>query len=497
MRALNRIGALLATALVALVVCTTDDPTPRNAGPLLPVWHYSPSVRANGFVLSKNHDRIGFVDTSGRLVAEPIYVEYRLCPGPRGEALVVAQADDRVDVLDADGRVVGSTQASLAGASCGPLPGYVSLYRTTNNYDNHDPNETWGWEDWIATLPDLSRSDQLDARTADTGVAVDDDWLLARSAELIHRTGRRVQTAAGGTGQDYLSPISWDSYHYPVTLSPVSTGEWPVPARSTGQQGYIDRSGRWVAPPGFSTARPFAHGYAAVSDGTSSYFVNPSLRQVSPDYGQIWPVFTTRPPRATNPLFASVLGYTVTLPDDDGSDDPETARTGLLAPDLTVLAAPGTSRTRCYQSHDTSDAACLVVDGTGPRLVRLPDGASTPLPDGFTTVLSAQLVATADGTRVFRTTTGETFDVPAPFHAVIDDGWNPGGDAYVVCESDNGLRLVLDATGAVTPLATVERTVVTVDGKMYYWAHAGDQQGWVDATGTWLYRGSRYRLMED
>lgn len=484
-------GTLLVTVAAVLVGCTTGgttnptgtDPSDTGAAPhgtgLLPVWHRALSDEPDGSPLW-TLDRVGFVDTSGRLVVEPTYARYLLCPGPEGDTLVVAQADDRVDVLGTDGTVVGSAQARLSG--CGPLPGYATLYRVTDDE----------WEGWAAALPDLSRSD-LPAH----GVAVDDDWLLVTSypdstdtsptepppgtTELIDRYGNHVP-AAGSTGWGYFFTSDDD---------PLSTGEWPVPASDTdGRQGYLDRSGLWMAAPQFSLTSPFAHGYAAVSDGGSSYFVDPSFDRTGPVYDAIMPIYTVRP------LFVDIVGYMVILP-DGGADDPATARTGLLAPDLRVLADPATSRTDCYQSWDLPDAACLVVDGTGPRLVTLPDGASTPLPDGFTVVLSAQLVATADGTRVFRTTTGEVFDVPAPFHAVVDEGWNPGGDAFVVCESDNGLRLVLDATGAPTPLSSVEQAVTTTDGTVYFWAYAGDQQGWIDATGTWLYRESRHQLTED
>lgn len=477
--------ALVAMAAAVLAGCATGGTTTQTTAPaasaaagplgseLLPVWHRTQSSMLGEDTMLWDLDRIGFVDTSGQVVTEPVYARYRVCPGPDGGALVVAQTDDRVDALAADGTVVGSAQASLAG--CGPLPGYVELYQETDG--------DGGWDQWAAALPDLSRSD-----LPGQGVALDDDWLLvtsyveaddALSTELVDRTGRHVP-ADGDEG--------W-GYYYGANQSMLSTGEWPVPAADAdGRQGYLDRTGRWVAPPRFDAASPFAHGYAAVSDGALSHFVDTSLTQVGPDYGQISAVVTT------GPLFADVLGYTVTPPDGAG-DDPETARSGLLTPNLKILADPATSRTDC-RWPDSSDTVCLVIDDSGARLVTLPGGTSTPLPDGFTAVLSTHLVATADGTRVYSTATGTTFDVPAPFHALTD--WQAtGGDAFVVCESDNGLRLVLDATGARTPLASVEQAVTTTDGRTYSWVYAGDQQGYVDATGTWLYHESRHQITED
>ena len=486
-RPLVRTGTLLvAVALVALAGCTTNGTTPRTSAPgtaarplstgLLPVWHRTESAfgalgpdDSDSLVSWTSRERVGFVDTSGQVVAEPVYLRYRLCPGREGTAFVVAQASDRVDVLDAEGTVIGSASAELRG--CGRLAGYAELYRVTGDE----------WESWTATLPDLSPSDLPVG-----GVAVDDDWVLVTSysedddtttTELVDRSGHHVP-AAGDTGWGYFSYAD---------EGVLSTGEWPVPAADDeGQQGYLDRTGRWVAPPRFSTALPFVHGHAAVSDGTLSHFVDPSLDQTGPDYGDVYPVVVM-----TGSPFAHVLAYTVTPPGRTSQE-----RSGLLAPDLTVLADPATSRTDCHQSYDWLAAACLVVDDTGPRLVALPEGTSTPLPDGFTAVLSTHLVATADGTRVYSTATGAAFDVPAPFH-VPDWWWSPGGDAFVVCESDNGLRLVLDATGAVTPFAGVEYTVTTTDGTVYYWVTAGDQQGYVDATGTWLYRESRHQTTED
>ncbi len=481
-----RTGTLLLAVAVLAGCTTTGGATPTSSGPtrsavgpgtgLLPVWHRTLSAVPDDATLW-NLDRVGFVDTTGRLVVEPSYVRYDLCPGPDATLLVVAQAEDRVDVLDADGTVVASTPAGLSG--CGPLPGYVSLDRQAGDE----------WEMWAATLPDLSRTD-LPA----TGVAVDDDWLLVTSysdfdtgtptvtSELVDRYGNHVATD-GDTGWDYF--LLGDN-------APLSTGEWPVPAAAADdRQGYLDRSGHWMEPPQLTTARPFVHGYAAVADDTSSHFVDTSFDQVGPDYGMIWPLYTAGYP------FVDVLGYTVSLSGGGWPDDPDTALTGLLTPDLKVLADPETARTECAQSYDTPEVACLVVDGAGPRLIALPDGTSTPLPDGFTAVLSSQLVATDDGTRVLRVATGDVFDVPAPFHAVTDAGWLPGADAFVTCVSDNGLRLVLDATGATTPLASVEQTVTTTDGTEYYWVYAGDQQGWVDAAGAWLYRESRHQLQED
>jgi len=475
-------GVLAGVVVTALASCTTSPTSPStplvppalSAG-LLPVKHTTWSMSTNEY---DTHlvplERTGFVNTRGELVVDPVYVKYDMCLGPDREVLVVAQTNDRVDVLDGGGTVLASQQARLI--ACGPLPGFVRLYHA-------------GADDaWVATLPDLAVSG---LPLAPMAVAIDEDWVLmtlygddetweSREHVLVSRDGQRV-AAAGG---------AWAWYFLAGPETMFSTGEWPAPASDddTGQQGYLDQSGRWVAPPVFSSVRPFAAGFAAVStDDTHSYFVNTSLDKVGGDYGMVDPVFFR------SGSFAHVMAYTVRLPGPPGADDPPS---GLLAPDLSVLADPATSRTECRQSYDVPQAACLVVDATGTWVITLPDGDKSGVAGEFTTVLSQHLVTTDDRTRVHNTATGVTFDIPAPFH-VVGWWWNPGGDAFVMCESDNGLRMVVDATGAPTPFATVETSTITPDGTVYFWVLTGDDQGWVDTTGTWLYKEPRYQLTED
>jgi len=138
----------------------------------------------------------------------------------------------------------------------------------------------------------------------------------------------------------------------------------------------------------------------------------------------------------------------------------------------------------------------LVVGEACTWLVRWPDGARTAIDEQFTSQISATMVANDDGTVVHNTVTGVTFDIPAPFH-VADLEWNRGEDAFVSCESDNGLLMVLDLAGNRTPFATITGARMASNGRWYFWVEAGDQQGWVDSTGAWLYQESRYQLTED
>ncbi|MCL2467132.1 MAG: WG repeat-containing protein [Micrococcales bacterium] len=478
-------ATLLVTAatLVAAVGCThgaTPGPTASRTAastspagattrtPLLPVWHHTQSARLDEpWMLGL--DRIGFVDTSGRLVVEPRYAKFRTCPDAAGKVLVVAQAGHQVDVLDADGNIVASAAGELA--ECGPLPGFVQVV--------HRNGDLWDW--WAATLPDLSRSDLptdgafavLDADTMLFSVWEGDD----HTTELVSRSGERVVLAVSiGNG-----------YFYGGEQAALSSGEWPVPATdSQWSYGYLDQSGRWAAPPQWSSAGPFSGGYAPVRDKTRSHFVNTSFAQVGPAYGNIEVLVAPSFPSAT------VLGYVVT----PVGEEPGGKASGLLAADLTVLADPATSTTECRSSWDLGHGACLVVDEAGTWLVSLPDGTRSAVDKQFTALLSRTMVTNADGTKVHNSATGATFAVPAPFHVVGEWG-SPGDDAFVVCESGNGLRLVLDASGQRTPFSTVTNAVVASDGTVYFWVHAGDQQGYVDSTGAWLYQESRYQLTED
>jgi len=477
----TRLSATLlgaAVLAVGLVGCTPDMPkapaTSTPAGksaepvfgtPLLPVSRHTESGPAGESWAVTDLYRYGFVDLSGNLVVEPRYSAFRYCPGADGTVVVVAQDGDRVDALGADGTVVGSVDARLD--ECGPLPGLVRLAATDGGWET--------WDTWAASLPDLSRTDlPVDG----SFVVLDADSMLFQGwsddpADLVSRSGERLATDAAAVG---------GAYYNAGPYTQVSTGQWPVPAVDDDwMYGYLDRSGRWVAPPRWTFARPFFGGYVPVVDGERAYFVDTQLAQVGPTYGSVDSVV------AADPRQAAVLGYVVTTRSGRGS--------GLLAADLTVLADPETSTTTCHWSWVQPSAACLVVDDAGTSLITLPEGTRTSVDEQFTVVLSATTVANGKGTVVHNTATGTTFDIPAPFYTVTY--WGPGEDAFVVCESDNGLRMVLDAKGKSTPFATVVDATMASDGTLYFWVEAGDQQGYVDPTGTWLYQESRYQLTKD
>ncbi|MCL2423898.1 MAG: WG repeat-containing protein [Micrococcales bacterium] len=453
-RGLTRTITALASAgvLVALVGCGATDTPPSTplpgtdqvveptGTPLLPVRHQTEPPT--------DPELIGFVDMSGQLVVEPSYLDFAVCPGADGEVFVVAQGAEQVDVLDSAGTVVGSAPGQLSG--CGPIPGYARLF-------------SLDWQRLAVTLPDaavsdLGHADGVDHHRFAEYTTGDEPRLV-----LVDRDGLRVPTQAGAV-----------RYELGATAEVYPSGEWPVPAGQHPQEGshggYIDQSGRWVAPPTFTTVYPFAHGYAAVADQTGFYFVDTTLSQVSVTYTDIQPIWNA------GPIFAQIIGYHVALDGDVWDSD----YAGLVTPDLKVVADPATSQVTCLWVDDLS-WACLVDDDTGTWLVTLPDGARSQLPDGLRVALSAHLVTNDKGTQVYSTVTNQTFDVPPGFVATSGHG-----GAFVVCESANGL-LVLDSTGARTRFDTVGEVVTTTDGKTYYWVTSGDQQGYVDATGTWLY----------
>jgi hypothetical protein len=423
----------------------------------------------------------GFLDASWQVVVDPVYTDYETCPGRDGD-VVLALRGETVDAFDVTGTKTGS--ATTSGIRCGPLPGYVTLTSEDRTYD-------------VVRLPDLAGSDvplgtALDAHTvyvyADARCWSEPCESLRAEHLYDERTGETITLPAD------LSHVDFTPKH----SVPLASGEWPVPAVDTqGRYRYLDSDGTWVGEQTFTEAGAFVAGRGWVSDGTSSHFVDTNLDQVGASYTSIRPVYGSFVTEAAgwpaSQVFTDIIGYVVESA--AGGDN-----TGLLTPDLTVLVDPDIETVDASYPYHPEHIA-TAADGT-TRLVVLGEGTQTPLPEGFVTVLSTSLVVRnevdrASGrygwARVHNLTTGQTFDVPAPFAAVSGVG------TFVNCESDNGLRLrmVLDGTGAPTGLARVERMVTAADGTPYFWAVTGTQQGYVDATGAWMYSEPRHTVMED
>lgn len=458
----------VAVLVMAMGACTSGAPVAPPAaaaraadgGQLFPLVR---DVPASGGTTVR---RVGFVDRSGRLVVRPTYRAALLCPAADGGDVVLAWGDGQLDVLGTDGETTGSmtspaadaeTSTQITTVTCGPLPGYATV--------GTDQARS------VVVLPDLATSD------LPPGVAVDASvlWVPATGTDVTAPYLLDVTTGARTTlPSDAVSLVS------PDEQLGLATGEWPLPVLDAkGKRRYLDQTGSWVSTLTFARAGGFVDGHTWVSTGTSWHFVDTALAKTGRDWTSIVPRFTT------DGVHLVVAGYLVTSTAGGTS-------TGLVAVDLTVVVDPDAESAVCTTTGSgTTACVASAADGTA-RLVVLPEGTSTPLPGGFTTALSDRMVTDATGSQVHNLTTGQTFAVPAPYRAVA--AW---ADAYVVARSDNGLLVVLDGTGEATGLGTITRQVVATGGTAYFWATAGDQQGYVDAAGAWLYDEPRYIALED
>ncbi len=459
---------LAAVVTVGLVMvtgaCTLDAPVATTSattrasvhdGRLFPLVRDAPEGKGT------TTRRVGFVDDSGRVVVRPTYRASQHCPTADGADVLLAWGDGHLDALGAKGAVSSTlvpTETSTPGVYaevtsvvCGPLPGYVTV--------GTDQGLS------IGTLPDLATAD------LPAGVGLDPSVVW-------------VPAGQGGPTASLYDATTSTTIPVPAdAASPAldrATGEWPVPVRDTrGRLRYLAKTGAWASTQMFAQAGGFVDGHGWVSTGTSWHFVDTTLTPTGRDFTGIVPLLASD---------GSVTGYQVTSAAGG-------ARTGLVGVDLTVVVDPDAESAVCTASPAGGKTATTCVasaaDGTA-RLVALPAGTSTPLPAGMTTPLSDRLVTDAAGSAVHNLTTGQTFEVPASFHA--ESGW---ADSYVVVASDNGLRAVLDAAGKATAVGTITGQVAAADGTSYFWATTRTRQGYVDAAGTWLFKESRFIALVD
>ncbi|MCL2454438.1 MAG: WG repeat-containing protein [Micrococcales bacterium] len=476
-----RVDARRVSTLVALVVAATaaaactPSPSPTSTRPvtpppvspgaatstqLFPLLYEVESTMVDDSTSLYPMSRIGFLDSSWQVVVEPVYSTYLPCPGPDGtEVMLAVRSDGTADAFDAQGTKTGSTEATYV--SCA-LPGYVVVTARV-------PGTAWDWTSRTVRLPDLADSD------LPIGLVLDTETLYVSENEGLTRYLYDVSTST-----KIRLPTDLGDINPTQAERAQASGEWPVPAPSA-EAGfrYLDRDGRWLTPQAFDMAWPFVDGFSAVmtDDYSSAHFVDTNIVRTGPSYSSIYLMYDYASP---SPL-VDVLGYRVASA--RGGE-----HTGIVARDLTVLVDPATETAECGPEH-----LCVATAADGStRLLLLPEGAQHPLPESFTKALSEYLVTDEAGTRVHNLATGQTFDVPAPYAAVSGHA-----DAFVSCESPNGLRMVLDATGARTDLGVIGRTVTALDGTPYFWAVAGNKHGYVDSDGRWMYSETRYTVMED
>ncbi|MCL2849691.1 MAG: hypothetical protein FWE61_06570, partial [Micrococcales bacterium] len=388
-------------------------------------------------------------------VVEARYVDHLVCPGENDSPVLLAWDAAHLEVLDARGQVAATspdeTNLDLATVTCGPLRGYVTA-------GTH-----------VVSIPSLTVTD------LPRGIALD------ASVLYVPRDGQNrphlydVQSGSTTTlPQDFAGLVS---------LSPneevlVSTGEWPVPALDTdGSQRYLAKDGTWASARAYTRASRFVHSHGWVSTGTGRHFVNTSLETTGREYTSIIARFTVEG------TFLNITGYQV-MTEAGGTN------VGIVTIDLEEVVDPDTETAVCNETPDGTMCVATSAAGTS-RLVVLPAGTTTNLPNGYTTPLSATLVANASGSKVHNVATSETVDMPAGYYA--EAVW---ADTYIMAGGDHG-QLVVDAKGQPTELETITAQVVAANGTVYFWATAKDRWGYVDKVGRWLFDEPRNPALED
>lgn len=494
-----RVGLVLAGLMAGLAACTPAGPPPTTAPPATPVGTPaapspepsptspsgpSPMPASDGgpmlwpttLARSVHLDgaptellQYGFVDTAGVRVVPPRYQSYEYCRDVAGRATLVLAGSGaaETDILDLSGKVVGH------------VPGrYADCIGDTHAVFQTDISEL-GPLEFGSGLFDLRSGDvvipvkkgrtvtMVDRRTVNVHRAKDEYFL-----DLI--TGERTPHPGFLTG--YLEPTAG-----PEDLMLLPAGNVLIDTYVEPEEepliGYLDRTGGWALQPVLARAEPFRGGFAAVgnADAETMYFVDATFQQVGRDWS--W-------------VSSTEWGYVVGAAGDDQSDP------GLLGLDLRVFLEPGVAESDC--GWESSDACAVHPHSGPPQVLLLPEGTLADPPAGFSGVLSRTLFtdggAETPARTIHNTDTGTTFALDRPSTCRLVGGW-------IAC------RPVAEAAPPTVHRSTGERTgfreVALIDGAVlgtasgYYWAVSGSTQGFIDDTGHWLYRESRYTTLED
>ncbi len=437
------------------------------SGPML--WPTSTSVTVWDGGADDDISLYGFVGVTGKLVVPERYEGYAYCRDAAGRvSFVVATATGKkADVLDLTGKVIA--HAPSQEASCGP-PGLVVFTRVIDS---------------------------------ESGNVLDGIMDVTSGAILLpHAAGRKVAVVHAGTvdvtekkGTYFLNPRTGKRTPHPgwVTDAGLEPGAPGLPASTVrpnqseaGLSGYVGLNGKWLAKPSFTEASAFQNGYAVVQSAESRYtFLDTRFHRSGGEWDSIDRVES----RVSDGW--KVVGYLV-------SGD---AGQSLLGPDLRVIIAPGAATIAC--SWDGNGACSAVAADRSASLVVLPEGTVTAMPAGFTVAVSgsfaADKVVTDDddngASRVVALRSGNALalDGPSSCQAVAT--------AWVVCKPFSQVLppVVIDAGGRRTAFATAEAVddPTSSGGAAYYWVVAGRYQGFIDASGAWRYRESRYTRVEE
>jgi len=413
--------------------------------------------------------RYGFVDSTGELVVPARYEDYSQCRDKAGRIsfVIALETGRKAAVLDLTGKVIA--HAPTRSATCGPAGDLV-------------------FSKWFDAELGHHKDGLMDVGTG--------------KILLPLVSGRHIQALGDGVlvnvsepkGEYFFNPRSGKRTPHPgwlteVVLEPGAPG---LPATTvkfdqevTGPVGYVGLNGSWAAKPEFVEASAFRGGHAVVKLAEDRYtFLDTRLHRVGGEWTTIQPV-EVDPTESGN-----VAGYLVSGKDGQA----------LLGTDLRTIIAPGSGEVECLSE---ADGACSVLGADGRRsLVALPEGKTTPMPDGFAHALSPSFVA--DGTQDGGNVAKRIEAIGSRGVAQLDhvSTCNHIGKAWVACDSASwGVLppIVVDAKGRRTGFATIEPVFDPVGSgnAAYYWVVAGQYQGFIDGSGHWRYRESRYTRVEE
>ncbi|HEY3406582.1 MAG TPA: WG repeat-containing protein [Propionicimonas sp.] len=413
--------------------------------------------------------RYGFVSVTGTRVLPPRYEGYDYCRDRAGRVSFVLafETGRKAVVLDLTGKVVA--HAPTRSATCGPVGDVVFSTWFDAELGHHKDG-----------LLDVGTGKILLPLAPGRHIETLGDGVLANVSEL--------------RGEYFFNPRSGKRTPHPgwVTEAGLEPGAPGLPATTvkpdgevTGSIGYVGLSGTWVAKPEFVEASAFRGGHAVVKLAENRYtFLDTRLRRVGDEWTGIEPV-DLDPTESGN-----VAGYLVSGPEGQA----------LLGTDLRTIIAPGSGTIECLPE---ADGACSVLGTDGRRsLVVLPKGKKTAMPDGFVHALSPSFVA--DGAQDGGNVAKRIQAIGSGGVAQLDkvSTCNHVGKAWVACDSPSwGVLppIVVDAKGRRTAFATIEPVLDPVGSAhaAYYWAVAGRYQGFIDDSGNWRYRESRYTRVEE
>ena len=415
---------------------------------------------------TQTFERYGFVDVTGKLVVKPRYDSYQYCPDADGRAAFVIgeRGDERAEVLDLTGKLM--LRAPAPDAGCAGLDHVV--------FTDVISGETGEYNSGLLQLS--------------TGRIV---VPLARDRHIEVVQGEIVNVS-DPRGEYFLDLNSGARTPHPgwlwyPALEPGAPG-LPATAKRPDYQsdsvyGYVSLDGAWLMEPQFADANSFQAGRAIVGDGTTEILIDAGFNPV----GERWDSIIVETDEVER-----LLGYHVYRGEEEG----------LLGPDLKVILPLSPSPIYCNFA-----GACTTVsaDGLG-KLVRLPELTRTDLPAGFTQAISRDILSdsvTDPNTDDHLQLNLTKLRFLADGRSVTSPGWSFCdliGTAWVVC-APSVVTLppdVFDTRGNRTKFRSA-RALAAASGSVpdYYWVVAGRYQGFVDATGAWRYRESRFTQLED